>query len=147
MRLVVQATTDDVLRHYRNSLPLKDSLDKYEQQMLKDYTASLKTFIAERRKMINHLNTFTVHANRNVQVKSAEVNTYRAVADFLSRMEQDIDLNNLELEPNHLEYVKTELIFDNKGMNLQERIEKMAEEQNNSFEHIRNWVKAEYLML
>ena len=56
-----------------------------------------------------------MHANRNVQVKSGEIRTYKEFARVLSRMEEEIDVNNTALRPDQLEYLKNELLSGSEG--------------------------------
>lgn len=43
--------------------------------------------------------------------------------------------------------LKAQLLNSESGMKFQQKLENMAQKQHNTFEQIRNWVRAEYLML
>ena len=56
-----------------------------------------------------------MHANRNVQVKSGEIRTYKEFARVLSKMEEEIDITNTALRPDQLDYLKAELMSGGEG--------------------------------
>ena len=105
-------------------------------------------FAREQKVLKEHLRNFNGHLNHLVPMKEQELAYYKQFAEFLNKYEDTNEKSRTALartDGGDIPIIK--LVSGDTKAHLKNKLNDLAQQLNNPFKHIRNWIKGEVMNL